>query len=848
MKKLVSLIMVLALVLGLATAAFAEDAPAAGSSSENPIVSDTIPTEIAIAKPAEGATDPVVVWYEFPAELAGYTIEVTSKLVPALYEVNFMGNASAIWGVEVNANLDEETAEIESYTLTYQLPDLSMGGRPMPGAPTTHVIGFGLDASATQTEAVTLSVKATAPAVGSSFNPAVLELDKDYTVFTMEASYGYEYYLEYTATVGGVLTLDVTNFATSDTYASLFYESDVDNAYLDMAIGEVEIPVSSGASVLIMFSSDPTMSVAFSASFEEAPSGDYLNPVVIEDQDKDYDFTAKGSGVVDENDDTLIYYYKVTDVAGAILTVDSPNAFISIMTSDGNWGDSAESGDDYDEDDDVLTVYVPLNVYGVPVEDVILAVGVMDTNDEFVAGDVIVNVSEPVGFDENAEVLDDISEFTVTVPGFDLENYEILSDSYYVQWTVDAAGKYSFVIDDAQWNAELWGGEENLPVDDEDEPILPNAVLSVFVNGVGVEPTAANASVGDVITICVKENEWDDGTGYMMPAYPADVTVSSTFDALGSATNPIEIIDPADLGGIDVPAKGSVNYAINGKLNGQILTIKVDENATVTLNGEEVKAENGVVTAVLDKTPVNTLTVANKGDKAASYVAAINWPVGSESNPIVIESASDLTGIDVAAGESVYYAINSQLNGQILTINVDDKTVVTLNGKEVEAEDGVVTATLEGTPVNALVVTNKGEKDASYTASIAYELGTEGNPIAVTTEKELNGTEIAAGEEVHYLLNSKMAGAVLSVKGDKAYVIVNGEKTEAKDGFIKLTLEAKGATISLVIGNAGEKAATVTLGYSDNPNTGDAGIMAPIAMALVSAMSTVALVIKKKEF
>ncbi len=217
------------------------------------------------------------------------------------------------------------------------------------------------------------------------------------------------------------------------------------------------------------------------------------------------------------------------------------------------------------------------------------------------------------------------------------------------------------------------------------------------------------------------------------------------------------------------------------------------------------------------------------------------------ANPIVINNATELSGIELGAGATAYYAINGKLNGQIVTINGDANTVVTLNGKELTAVNGVFTAELTGTPVNALIVANKGTEAAAYTAGINYAAGTAGNPISVTTEQGIGG-KVEAGAEVHYLLNSKLSGAVLSVQGKDAYVIVDGVKTEAKDGVIKLTLDAKNPTISLVIGNTGSTAASVVLAFSDNPPTGDLSIVAPAAALLVSAMSTVARVIKKKEF
>lgn len=222
---------------------------------------------------------------------------------------------------------------------------------------------------------------------------------------------------------------------------------------------------------------------------------------------------------------------------------------------------------------------------------------------------------------------------------------------------------------------------------------------------------------------------------------------------------------------------------------------------------------------------------------------------GTLGNAINVNVPADLNGIDAAAGADVYYVISSQLNGQLLTIVGDDNIIVTLNGVALESDNGVFVAELTGAPTNSLIVTNKGDKDASYVASIAWPEGTEGNPIPVTAIGDYTAT-VGAGEEVVYAVNAKLDGSTLTVNG-ASYIIVNGTKIEAKDGVATAELKASGATISVVVGNAGTADASVKLSIvapeNDNPKTGDAGILMPAVAALVSVMGAAMLVIKKKE-
>lgn len=914
MKKLVSLIMVLAMVLGLATVAFANS-------------SATVLTPVEDA----GAWS---VQYNQPGT---YSITLPANC-NSVY-VQFVGmNSMAMNGYNVNiSSVDSSNQVNNDYSVQYgRMPVMvDMGGNATLSLSMMGGFDFTLNGEAGDV----FTLEFAAPPVGtydtpdeisgfdsyftysSNANSEVIQGDECVFEFTVmppaDDTYHGEYYYNlipyngpYYMTISNVEAGIPRGQAVAGAELDWSVSLNTDYGFVDVCAAEPEETEAtvgmSGASLQVVagqYNEDGELvgpaAIKFTISYEYPDEGTELAPYE-ESFDETPDIfrtcTIADSELVEDNFYGLEYtYFRIVNSPswGCKLTIADKDAVIKYF------GEFYTADNDDDNDDSVLTVNLSwdsdtwmIGIANIGSEDKRFDVE-CDLLDGYFANpfDLVIGENK-VSFDEHYD------DFEVDYD----ENY--YSEYYYYEWTATEAGTLSisdliavipenmldYYPEDAEasasykWALNVETATEDPTIEGESVHVVKGDVVTVWVcveydadlwcnPAADVTFTASFLSDADVAAAAAAEDKIEaignvtvDSKAAIEAAEAAYKALSdaakalvskdavtalsaarAAYDALvtpGAVGNPIEIEIAGSLSAIDVKAGETVYYAINSKLNGQILTIKVDGNATVTLNGKELKAENGVVTAVLDKTPVNALTVANKGEKAASYVASINWPVGSESNPIVIESATDLTGIDAAKGESVCYAINSKLNGQILTIAVDSKTVVTLNGKEVKAENGIVTVALDGTPVNALVVTNKGDKDASYTASIAYALGTAGNPIAVNSEKELNGVKVAAGEEVHYLLNSKLEGAVLSVKGDKAYVIVNGEKTEAKDGIIKLTLAAKGATISLVVG--GE--ATVTLGYSDNPNTGDAGIMAPIATLLVSAMSTVALVIKKKEF
>ena len=127
------------------------------------------------------------------------------------------------------------------------------------------------------------------------------------------------------------------------------------------------------------------------------------------------------------------------------------------------------------------------------------------------------------------------------------------------------------------------------------------------------------------------------------------------------------------------------------------------------------------------------------------------------------------------------------------------------------------------------------------------EVGSEQKPIEVTDDKKPEKAEVAAGEEVHYELGKDLAGQTITVKGEDAYVIVDGKKYEAKDGVVEVKLPSKDAAISVVIGNAGAAAGSFSISIavpSDSADTGDNSALVLFgALLAVSALAAGVLLI-----
>ena len=193
---------------------------------------------------------------------------------------------------------------------------------------------------------------------------------------------------------------------------------------------------------------------------------------------------------------------------------------------------------------------------------------------------------------------------------------------------------------------------------------------------------------------------------------------------------------------------------------------------------------------------------------------------GTETNPIQIENAADLTSVAVKANGQTWYAVSSLLNGMVLTIAGNENTTVTLNDVELTAdENGLFTAELTGTPANKLVVGNTGAADAEWVAAIEYAKGTEQNPIVINNAEELAGLTVPANGELYVLIAGTLSGKQLTVSAETGIAVnVNGVALTAGDyGFV--TVLNGMPTNKVVLTNSTETAVEVYASITEAPGS-----------------------------
>lgn len=219
------------------------------------------------------------------------------------------------------------------------------------------------------------------------------------------------------------------------------------------------------------------------------------------------------------------------------------------------------------------------------------------------------------------------------------------------------------------------------------------------------------------------------------------------------------------------------------------------------------------------------------------------------------------TPVELKEGDN-YVAIPSKKGEEAgkayATINLDKEVIltienywsgITVDGTAVTANRLGVVKVLLAAGEHEIVLDNTLEEFVELTVNVAEPaLGSYENPIEVSAVGKLSNTSVEAGSEVNYAVNSKLDGAILTVKGD-VVVMVNGTEVKAEDGVVTVELKATGATMAVTIVNAGTAAATYEASIAivtDNPATGDMGIILPVMAMLMSACGAV-VVGKKKD-
>jgi len=143
---------------------------------------------------------------------------------------------------------------------------------------------------------------------------------------------------------------------------------------------------------------------------------------------------------------------------------------------------------------------------------------------------------------------------------------------------------------------------------------------------------------------------------------------------------------------------------------------------------------------------------------------ALSKTEGSETNPVVVTSASQMAILVIPANGEVWYDVTTDLNGKYLTVNGNANTVVSLNGVEyLPNTSGVIQVKLDGETANKLQVSNTGSSNANWSTTVGNPTGSENSPLVVSTASALKSLSVAGHDTMYVELSSALAGKELTI-------------------------------------------------------------------------------------
>ena len=270
--------------------------------------------------------------------------------------------------------------------------------------------------------------------------------------------------------------------------------------------------------------------------------------------------------------------------------------------------------------------------------------------------------------------------------------------------------------------------------------------------------------------------------------------------------------------------EGVINFVV---AQGDVIT------AYLSLYNDDYESIDGTLT-------LNAAFVEGQGEDLSlhlenNFVKVRNnyGPAVTKEYTYVAEQSGTLYITFRSFGAYGYYweesSLSDEYNLQCVNIFINGvQTTVFQNSVEVNEGDSVVVtiASLDGYPYEANIW-------LSYEGFYEEPVGSELNPVVVDIEElPTNTVEIPAGEDLHYKFTGEYYDYTLHIYGENAYIVVEQYNYEtyateevyiyAENGVIEYALK-NGAEIR--IGNAGEAAdtfymeATIPLGIYNNPDT-----------------------------
>lgn len=383
--------------------------------------------------------------------------------------------------------------------------------------------------------------------------------------------------------------------------------------------------------------------------------------------------------------------------------------------------------------------------------------------------------------------------------------------------------------------------EETEPMEDATEPeeeTTPTTSGNSRPGGTsGYNPSGSTGSTGSGNTGTGSETEKEQ------------ITVSDP----GTETNPYtEAVAelPDSFTTVKIPTDERAIWYNVYDVSGCVLTVEDTENtAVVYYNKTEYKAENGVVTVVLEETEADMpvvfsigTTVGAAGDEPV-YTVSFVEALGGASNPEILDAAFNEIRAVLEEGDAdgYFYQWTAEAYG-VLTIAAESITpedvgfdVILTNGDETGTvnEDGSVCIDVAQGDVVTIQVVVRPNEDGTYPAAEIMLGGSFAeNFLYADSIPYVMETRVLESGESYYYQVFGVGDTIMTIESANAYVIYNGTTYGALDGVVTVPIGGVmgRVPVAFTVGNGGGEGTeaesyTITFAYPEGTSMNPAELV-----------------------
>ncbi len=269
---------------------------------------------------------------------------------------------------------------------------------------------------------------------------------------------------------------------------------------------------------------------------------------------------------------------------------------------------------------------------------------------------------------------------------------------------------------------------------------------------------------------------------------------------------------------VKIPAGATMYYRI--QTAGAYLQVE-DPDVSVMYNGNTYEAQEGIVELELpadDSAPI-CLTFTNNSEEDKNFPVEIVGPVGSESNPIAVESLDEITAdLEQDDLDGIFYQWIADRDGMLKVwlktgSNVDMNVFV--NGKPVQLTQdngGKLCAEVEQEDEILIQILALPDSEGNIPAAQATVSGYIAQMVKLSVMLvpfEAEAVTVEAGQSVYYTVTGA-SGKYLQIAAENAQIYY-GEETLLPDENGVLGLNVEENTIQIEVCNTADQAATYVL-------------------------------------